>query len=186
MAFCPNCGAPVQGKFCAKCGATIAAAPPGGNPAPPPGGSQFGPAPGTFDRGPSDFGGQQGYAPPPPPPAQEGGLQSNVANALCYLLGIITGVLFLVLEPYNRNKQTRFHAFQAIFFSAGMIVLSIVLTIVGTIIAMVPVVGWMISLLLSLVLWLGSIFLWLFLMWKAYNNEKFVLPIVGPLAEKQA
>ncbi|MBX9600182.1 MAG: hypothetical protein K2X35_04220 [Bryobacteraceae bacterium] len=113
-------------------------------------------------------------------------MQNNVANALCYLLGVITGILFLVLEPYSKNKLTRFHAFQAIFFSVGMVVLSIVLTVVGTIIAMVPVVGWMISLLLTLVLWLGSIFLWLFLMWKAYNNEKFVLPIVGPIAEKQA
>ena len=41
------------------------------------------------------------------------GMTDNVAGALCYALGLVTGILFLVLTPYNQNKQsgsTRFRA----------------------------------------------------------------------------
>src|SRR5438270_14094327 len=87
MPFCPRCGAPVEGRFCAKCGASMMDAP----------GTPQGAA-------------TPGY-PPPPPVATSGGLQENVAAALCYALGFITGILFLVLEPYNKNRNIRFHAF---------------------------------------------------------------------------
>jgi len=114
-------------------------------------------------------------------------MADNVASALCYVLGLVTGILFLVLAPYNQNKKIRFHAFQAIFFHVGMIVTFIVVTIVATIFSgIVPLVGAMISMLLSLVVWLGAVVLWILLIYKAYNNERFVLPVVGPLAEKQA
>ena len=43
------------------------------------------------------------------------GMTDNVASALCYALGFITGILFLVLAPYNQNRMVRFHAFQSIF-----------------------------------------------------------------------
>jgi len=149
MAFCPNCGAQVEGKFCASCGKPV-------------GEATGGPAGAT---------------------ATAGGLQDNVAAALCYLLGVITGVLFLVIEPYNKNREIRFHAFQSIFFCIAVFVIYIVLTIVGTVL---PVVGWIISGLLTVVVWLGSLVLWLLLMWKAYNRHRWVLPVIGPMAEKQA
>lgn len=153
MAFCPNCGSQVEGRFCAKCGTQVTAATPGAMP------------------------------PPPPPSSGSVGMTDNVASALCYLLGFITGILFLVLEPYNKNRTVRFHAFQAIFFNVAVVVLSIVLTIISMILPwfMAAVIG-----LLSLILWLAIVGAWLFLMFKAYNNEKFVLPIVGPMADKQA
>jgi len=92
MAFCASCGAEVQGKFCAKCGAPSGAPAAGAaNPTPP---------------GPS-------FAPASAPASA--GMDENVAAALCYLLGVLTGILFLVLEPYNRNPVIRFHAFQSIF-----------------------------------------------------------------------
>ncbi len=54
------------------------------------------------------------------PPAA--GMPEHIAAALCYLLGLITGVLFLVVEPYRSNRLIRFHAFQSVFLSAAWFV----------------------------------------------------------------
>ncbi len=166
MAFCSNCGAEVQGKFCAKCGT------PFGTPA----GAPAGPAAGGAPTGNS----------PPAISAAPAGLQENVAAALCYLLGVLTGILFLVLEPYNRNPLIRFHAFQAIFAWIAAIVIGIVLNLLAFAITAVPFIGWLIDILVWLAFSLGCVGLWLFLMYKAYNKERFVLPVIGAWAEKQA
>ena len=109
-----------------------------------------------------------------------------MASALCYLLSVLTGVLFLVIEPYNRNRNIRFHAFQSIFAWIGVVALGIAVTIVSQVIMWLPFVGWLISLLMWCGFGIGVFVLWLMLMYKAYNKEKWVLPVVGPLAEKQA
>jgi uncharacterized membrane protein len=109
-----------------------------------------------------------------------------MASALCYLLGWLTGVLFLVLEPHNKNKTVRFHAFQSIFLSIAMFVIYIVALIVIGILRFIPFVGVTLSLILYPLIGLCFFGLWLFLMYKAYNRERFVIPIIGPLAEKQA
>ncbi|SDH39165.1 Uncharacterized membrane protein [Alteribacillus persepolensis] len=101
------------------------------------------------------------------------GLEENVAGLLCYVFGLITGILFLVLEKDSRF--VRFHALQSIFISAALVILNIVLTAV-------PVLGWLIGILLSL---LGFV-LWIILMVKAYQGQWFKLPVVGEMAEKQA
>jgi len=114
-------------------------------------------------------------------------MQENVAGALAYVLGFITGIIFLVLEPYNRNKVVRFHAFQSIFVNVALIATFIVLSILGTVFGMViPVLGALLFGLVSMVIWLGSIVLWLVLIIKTYGGSKIVLPIIGPMAEKQA
>jgi uncharacterized membrane protein len=177
MAFCPTCGAPVQGRFCAKCGASVDA---GASAPPPPPPSQFG---GTQFGG-AEFG--RGASAPPPPP-QQGGLQENMANALCYLLGLITGILFLVLEPHSKNRNTRFHAFQSIFFSIALFAVQIALAIVsGILVTVSPLLMGGLFSLIWLAFGLGVLALWIYLMYKAYNNQRVVLPIIGPLAEKQA
>ncbi|MDQ2947203.1 MAG: hypothetical protein M3Y27_14945, partial [Acidobacteriota bacterium] len=88
MTYCTNCGSPVEGRFCPKCGA---AAPAGANVPPA--------AAGT------------GYVPPGPPPGPSGyppqqaaglGMEENLASALCYIP--IVGLIFLLIEPYNKNK----------------------------------------------------------------------------------
>ena len=117
--------------------------------------------------------------------AAAAGLQENLAAALCYLLGVLTGVLFLVLEPYNRNQTIRFHAFQSIFAWIAVVAVSIILQIVTHTFSLIPFVGWTIAGLLWSIFGLAVFALWLLLMFKAYNNERWVLPIVGPLAEKQ-
>jgi uncharacterized membrane protein len=114
-----------------------------------------------------------------------GGLTPNVAGALAYVT-IIPAILFLVMEPYNKDRFIRFHSFQCLFFAATMFVASIVVMILGFILAFVPVLGWILDLILWATLWLGSIALVIFLIYKAYNNEKFMLPVIGNLAEQQA
>ena len=119
---------------------------------------------------------------PPPGAAAQPGLDRNMASALCYLLGLVTGVVFLVLEPYNRDKAIRFHAFQSIFLNLAIFVSAFALTIV----AYLPFIGLLFTFVLGFLLPLGCNALWIILMFKAYNGERLVLPIIGPLAEKQA
>jgi uncharacterized membrane protein len=163
MAFCASCGAEVQGKFCAKCGAPSGAAAAG----PPPPGPSYTPAP-TASAGASS------------------GIDENVAAALCYLVGVLTGILFLVIEPYNRNPVIRFHAFQSIFAWIAAIVIGMVLSTISYLFVAIPFIGWLIYILLWTAFSLGVLALWLFLMYKAYNKERFVLPVIGAWAEKQA
>jgi uncharacterized membrane protein len=118
--------------------------------------------------------------------AQASGLEENVACALCYALGLLTGIVFLVLAPYNQNRLIRFHAFQSIFFQVALIAVYIVAMILSFILVFIPVLGHIMILLIYMVVGLGAFGGWLFLMYKAYNREKFVIPIIGPLAEKQA
>jgi uncharacterized membrane protein len=113
-------------------------------------------------------------------------MDENVAAALCYLLGVLTGILFLVLEPYNRNPVIRFHAFQSIFVWIAAIVAGMAVSVLAYPIAALPFIGWLIDILLWLAFSLGVVGLWLFLMYKAYNRERFVLPVIGIWAEKQA
>jgi len=118
-------------------------------------------------------------------------LQENVAGALCYIVGLITGILFLVLEPYSKNPRVRFHAFQSIFFHLTWIVFWIAMTILQLIFAAILPFGLhvilsLFSVLVWLVVGLGGFGLWIFLMVRAYNNNPLVLPVIGPLAQKQA
>jgi uncharacterized membrane protein len=104
------------------------------------------------------------------------GLEENLAGVLCYVLGWVTGIVFLLLE--KENKFVRFHAWQSI---ATFLPLTILIWIFQWFFFWVPFVGGMIIWLLW-VLWL---ILWLVLMFKAYQGEMYKLPIVGDFAEKQ-
>ncbi len=101
------------------------------------------------------------------------GMQPNVAGLLCYLLGFVTGIVFLIIE--KENKFVRFHAMQSIIVFGGLFVLNIILTFI-------PFIGWLLGLLLSI---LGLI-LWILLMIKAYNGEMYKLPVVGDMAEQKS
>jgi len=111
------------------------------------------------------------------------GLQPNVAGLLCYLAGFVTGIVFLVVDPYKRNPFIRFHAFQAIFLSVAWFA---VYFAVGIFSAILPYTLWGLIWDLHTVLGLAFFLLWLLLMYKAYNYEQLKLPVIGELAAKQA
>jgi len=112
--------------------------------------------------------------------AQVGGLTENVAGALAYVT-IIPAIIFLVLEPYNKNRFVRFHAFQNVFFHIALIILWVGLGVFGHI----PLLGWA-SLLLWPLIGLAGFVIWLVLLFKAFQGQRFKLPVIGDLAEQQA
>ncbi len=115
-----------------------------------------------------------GTAAAPAPAAAAGGLTDNIAGMLAYVT-FIPAIIFLVMEPYNKNRFIRFHSFQCIFICIALIAIHIAL-------AFVPFVGWIVSVLVSL----GAFILWIVLLIKAYQGQMFKVPVVGDMAEKQA
>ena len=118
---------------------------------------------------------QAEYIPPtqyPPPTAS--GLSDNSAAAIAYLT-FIPAVLFLVMEPYNRSAFIRFHAIQCIAFSVVAFAIHLVLMFI-------PIIGWLISLVLSLLF----LVLWVICIMKASKGEWYKLPIIGDFAMAQA
>jgi uncharacterized membrane protein len=114
-------------------------------------------------------------------------MAANVAGALAYLLGAVTGILFLVLDPYRSDRLVRFHAFQSIFFFAVWMVGGITWNIVGGAISVAT--GGVLSLImipLGFLIFLASLGYWIFVMYQAYANERYEIPLIGKLAAKQA
>src|SRR4029077_12246942 len=110
------------------------------------------------------------------PAAGGGGLADNVAGGLCYVT-IIPAIIFLLIEPYNKNKFVRFHAFQNLFFAAAWVVAYIGMMILSFALAFVPMVGWIIALLLWLAIGLGGFISWILMIVKAFQGSKFKMPI---------
>ena len=100
------------------------------------------------------------------------GLEANVAGLLCYVLGWVSGLVFILIE--KESKFVRFHAIQSIYVFGTLTIASIVLS-------WIPVVGVVLTGLISVL----SIVLWIILMVKAYQGEMFKLPWAGDLAEKK-
>jgi uncharacterized membrane protein len=171
MAFCSNCGAAVDGRFCQQCGTPVGAPAPAPSAVPPPPPPGVNPPVSTF---------------PPSPVSPSLGMTDNMAGALCYLFGFITGILFLVLAPYNQDRNIRFHAFQSIFLNIAWVAVWILVTIVAFAFRIIPFLGIFISAVLHFTIFIGGCIVWLYMMFKTYNGEKIVLPVVGPMAEKQA
>jgi uncharacterized membrane protein len=109
------------------------------------------------------------------PGTTQSGLSPNVAGLLCYVLTILTGLFFILTE--KENKFVRFHALQAIFFGIAdgvvwVVVNALPLGFLGLLV--IPVFG------------LGSLGLWIYLMYTAYQGQQFKLPVLGDLAEQNA
>ena len=100
------------------------------------------------------------------------GLSENVAGALCYALGWISGLVFLIVE--RDSGFVRFHAMQSLL-TFGL------LSIAGVVSNFLPGIGGLVGGLLGLL----SMILWIVLLIKAWQGERFKLPWVGDEAEKQ-
>jgi uncharacterized membrane protein len=100
------------------------------------------------------------------------GLEENVAGLLCYVLGWITGLVFILIE--KENKFVRFHAMQSIIVFGALTVIRIVL-------GFIPFIGVVLNIIIGIV----ALILWIVLMIKAYQGQKYKVPWAGDLAEKQ-
>jgi uncharacterized membrane protein len=122
-------------------------------------------------------------APPPPvaiAPAGTSGLQENVAGLLCYLLGWLTGIIFLLID---KRPFVRFHAAQSIVVFGALFIIRMILSfgILGT--GLYGFGLWsMISMLVSLI----TLVAWIVLMIMAYQGKMFEVPIAAPLAKNIA
>jgi uncharacterized membrane protein len=103
---------------------------------------------------------------------QSADLQRNLVGALAYLW--IPAIFFLLVEPYNRDKFVRFHSFQALFLGLAAIAGHVVLSVI-------PIIGWTLiplwSLLVVVVALIAAV--------KAYQNQTWSIPVIGPYAVKQ-
>ncbi len=160
MAFCASCGTQMadNAAFCPNCGKAAGhASGAGASSAPAPAPSAGNVAPAASAAAP---------------------IAENVAGMLAYFT-IIPAIIFLLIEPYNRDRFVRFHSFQCLFTAAALIVLHICLSFLSYALPLImfPIWG---------LLGLAEFALWILLVVKAYQHQMFKLPIVGDLAEKQA
>jgi uncharacterized membrane protein len=160
MAFCKACGTELGGAaFCPKCGASQSAS---GNP--------VGVSPGAVAV--SAGSGTEG-------------LQENVAGPLCYLFLWLSGLIFLLID---RRPFVRFHAAQAIAFNIAAVVLTfafwIIVLIVTFITALIHLPIGFLLIFLWPVIGIALFALWVFAMYKAYQHEKFKMPIIGNIVER--
>jgi uncharacterized membrane protein len=157
MAFCSACGSDVAGAaFCPKCGAAQGAA------------AATAPAP-------------AGGAAVASPTA---GMEENIAGLLCYIFGWVSGLIFLLID---KRPFVKFHAAQSIALNIAMFIVWIALIIVGFVLTMITAalhfpIG-IFSIFLTPVIGIAFLVVWIFLMFKAYNHEKYKLPIIGNIVE---
>jgi uncharacterized membrane protein len=162
MGFCTKCAATLtEGSgYCGSCGSQVA---PGIQ------GEAWGPQVVTTS-----------------PSVSSTGLTSNIAGALAYVHGLITGIVFHVLEPYKRDRFVRFHAMPSVLFCLAAFVFSIAWGIVVRI--MISISGWTAVVLtpIGLVISLRFFLFWLFLTYQAYSQREYRIPFMGAIAAKQA
>jgi uncharacterized membrane protein len=103
-------------------------------------------------------------------PKQSTGLQPNVAGLLCYVLGWVTGIVFLIIE--KEDKTVRFHAMQSIVVFGGYTIVSIILNFI-------PFIGWILNTIIGIIVFI----LWIVLMVRAYQGNVWKVPWAGNFAE---
>ena len=192
--FCPQCGSSLNDgqRFCNKCGVSLQpttpyaeaqSAPPAYAPPPPSAQVPYGNVGASYQY-PNASG--QGQVPQQMPPAGPGGFNLGLTtpqlSALCYLLPFVGGLLGLVVEPYNRDRLIRFHAWQSILFALAWFVLRAIA---------LPVLGF--TFLPSFLVWLlglgvglGFFCAWIYLIVQTWQGQMLKLPLLGDVAEQQA
>lgn len=116
-----------------------------------------------------------------PSATNQTGLSENAAGGLAYIT-VIPAIIFLILAPYNKSSYIRFHSWQCIFMAIAWIAIDIALGIFGRMLVFFRLVTFALYPLVAL----AMLILWLIVLIKAFNGERFKLPLIGDLAEKQA
>lgn len=109
----------------------------------------------------------------------------NIAGALAYV-SCIPAIVFLLLEPYRRNRFVRFHSLQCLVLCLAMFVIAALLKLAETVLYNVPVLGHLLVFLIAMVFGLAAVVIWLVLVIKALQGEAFKVPVVGDWAQRQA
>lgn len=115
------------------------------------------------------------------------GDDSRLWTAGAYILLIFSGIAVLLLR--KNDAYAKFHAMQSILLTVALIILSVAITVIAAIAGKVPFIGAFVGVMLFVagaLINLGVFLLWLYLMWKAYTGERFMLPLIGPESEKMA
>jgi uncharacterized membrane protein len=110
-------------------------------------------------------------------PTQQVGMSETATCGLAYLT-FIPAIIFLATAPYNQNPKVRFHAWQSIFLAIGWICIAVV----ATVLMAIPILGFLIDTLV----WLAFVALWLVVMINAFMGKTIKVPVIAPLAAKQA
>jgi len=164
--FCSKCGAenPDGAKFCASCGTEITASAKASKSTAKP----------KAETSKTTAKASKAVVETSKPEAESStGMSANVAGLLCYVAAWITGIVFVVLE--KKSTFVKFHAWQSIMTFG-------VLTVAQLVLVWIPVVGWILSIIIRITMFV----LWIILMIQAYQGKMWKVPGAGNWAEKQA
>lgn len=161
---CPDCAAqmPETAAFCPGCGRSMTSA---------------GRIPGRS----GDFASAQEQE-RPRAQGRVGALPENVAGAIAYVT-CVPAIVWLLVEPYNRNRFVRFHSLQSLVLWAAGILVWIALRLSGLVLFRVPMLGPLLIALLWGMVVLAVVLVWLVLLVKALQGEMFELPLLGRFAD---
>jgi len=110
-------------------------------------------------------------------------LPETLAGALAYL--VLPAIVFLLVEPYKKNHFVRFHSFQCLGLVLACLVVGASLRLAGFVLFLLPV-GRLFFVLVSMLVSLAFLVIWVVLVVKALQGERFKLPLVGDFADRQA
>lgn len=118
-----------------------------------------------------------------PSTRKPGTLRDNFLGAFAYV-SFVPALVFLLVDPYRKNRFVRFHSIQCLLFGLVCVVLAVVVRVVFLGLLLIPIVGPLLAVLLIVVVALAAVFTWIVLIVKAFQGERFALPVIGNLSEQ--
>jgi len=112
-----------------------------------------------------------------------GALRDNFLGAFAYA-SFVPALVFLLVDPYRKNPFVRFHSIQCLLFWLVCVVLTVVVRVVFLGLLLVPIVGPLLAVLVAAVVALAAVFTWIVLLVKAFQGERFALPLIGNLSDQ--
>jgi uncharacterized membrane protein len=114
-----------------------------------------------------------------------GALPENIVGALAYFT-FLPAIVFLLLDPYHKNRFVRFHSLQCLLLWAAAVLFAIALKLASVVLLIIPMLGPLLVWIVGIVVALAAVVIWLVLVIKAFQGEMFKLPVLGDLASHPA